>query len=113
MKAGRKGNLNVATEVNKNETSLNKCNEFITIFIIFLNFLRIRYFKWHLLFIWLRFEKQREILWSSIRCTFLAYFDFFFFDFVCSYSYFTFPHINVSIQVILLMNRISLNSVWP
>lgn len=78
MKAGRKGNLNVATEVNKNETSLNKCNEFITIFIIFLNFLRIRYFKWHLLFIWLRFEKQREILWSSIRCTFLAYFDFFF-----------------------------------
>lgn len=70
MKAGRKGNLNIATEVNNNETLSNKDNRSIILFIIFQNMLHYRYFKWRLLFIWLRFEKQREILWSSIRCTF-------------------------------------------
>lgn len=67
MKAGRKGNLNVATEVN-DPPLLVMWDTICHIIIVLLKvIIEYRYFKWHLPFTWLRSEKQKAIHWSSIR----------------------------------------------
>lgn len=68
MKAGRKGNLNVATEVHDNYASCYSLAGIVSFFVIFTySYILIRYFKWHLLFIWLRCGKQKGTPWSFIR----------------------------------------------
>lgn len=75
MKAGRKGNLNVATEVHDNAIELiwyitvKSCTFYWPLPLI-------RYFKLHLLFIWLRWEKPKGTHWNSTRYPLFFWFSF-------------------------------------
>lgn len=66
-KAGRKGNLNVATEVSSSE--LQFWYTWSWYLIITSNiYMAFRSSKSHRHFIWLKCERQKETPWSSIRC---------------------------------------------
>jgi hypothetical protein len=78
MKAGRKGNLNVATEVHDNQVVLVLLSwNYYTFYTIFTySFILIRYFKWLLHFIWLKCGKRKGTLWSFIRSVIFFCFPF-------------------------------------
>lgn len=78
MKAGRKGNLNVATEVDDNQVVLVLIcwNYYIFCTIFTYSYILIRYFKWHLHFIWLKCGKRKGTLWSFIRSVIIFCFSF-------------------------------------
>lgn len=65
-KTGRKGNLNVATEVTYTNIFV-QIQAYIFADMQLVIIMSIRYFKWHLLYIWSSCGKQRGTHWNSIR----------------------------------------------